>query len=222
MKSQAQALLGQAIRSAGVNLTRKEASKIARSTGKSVAQVMAKAQGKGVTLGSGLVNKFNRGLMGPNLGATRSIYGLTFGQPGVNKGTTRALEALAPLQNLRMSKGTVYAGYSTTTTPGSARNTPMEGFSSTPASTTYNPIVLPKSLFASEQAAPAQTSATTASAIVAPTATTTEPTSAPTAQQKKPRTIKDKLKATQAKEKALKFQRKAERQKQKSVASTEA
>ena len=222
MKSQAKALLGQAIQSAGANLTKREASRISRSTGKSVAQVMAKAQDKGVTLGSGLVNKFNRGLMGPNLGDTRSIYGMAFGQPGVNKGTTRALESLAPLQNLQMNKGTVYAGYSTTNTPRATRNTPMEGFSSTPARTTYNPIVLPKSLFASKQAAPAQASATTAVASTEPTTTPTEPTSAPTPTQKKPKTVKDKLKAVQAKEKALKFQRKNMRQERKSAAQTAA
>ncbi len=229
MTSQAKALLGQAIQSAGESLTRKEASKISRSTGKSVAQVMAKAQDKGVALGSGLVNKFNRGLMGPNLGDTRSFFGVTLGQPGVDKGTTRALEKLAPLQNLQMSKGTVYAGYSTTTTPGATRNTPMEGFSSTPARTTYNPIVLPKSLFTANQTAPAQASTTTETTASTPatttpatstTATTTQTPSAPTAAEKKPKTIKDKLKAVQAKEKALKFQLKTKRQERKAAAQT--
>ena len=219
MTSQAKALLGQAIQSAGESLTRKEASKISRSTGKSVAQVMAKAQDKGVALGSGLVNKFNRGLMGPNLGDTRSFFGMTLGQPGVDKGTTRALEKLAPLQNLQMNKGTVYAGYSTTTAPRSTRNTPMEGFSSAPARTTYNPIVLPKSLFTSNQTAPAQ-ALTPATITPETSATATQTPSASTAANKKPKTIKDKLKATQAKEKALKFQLKTKRQERKAAAQT--
>ena len=222
MKSQAKALLGQAIQSAGANLTKREASQISKSTGKSVAQVMAKAQDKGVALGSSLVNKFNRGLMGPNLGDTRSIYGMTFGQPGVNKGTTRALESLAPLQNLQMTKGTVYAGYSQTNTPRTSVNTPWEGNTSSPARTTYNPIVLPKSLFASKPAAPTQTvtPAATTTPTTSTTATTTETTSAPTAAQKKPKTIKDKLKAVKAKEKALKFQLKTKRQERKASAQT--
>lgn len=205
MKSQAKALLGQAIRSAGTNLTKREASKIAGSTGKSVAQVMAKAQDRGVNLGSSLVNKFNRGLMGPNLSDVTSIYGQAVALPGVTKGTGKALQALAPLQNLQMAPGTVYAGYSKTTTPRSTRNTPMEGFSSTPARTTYNPIVLPKSLFASKATASTQPSTESAPAAA-------ETPSAPTSAQKKPKTIKDKIKATQAKEKALKFQLKTKRQ----------
>jgi len=176
VKSQAKVFLGQAIKNAGTSLTKTEASKISRSTGKSVAQVMAKAQDKGVALGSALVNQFNRGSMGPNLGDTRSIYGMPFGQPGVDKGTTRALGKLAPLQNLQMNKGTVYAGYSTTTTPRSTRNTPMEGFSSTPARTTYNPIVLPKSLLAPRKTA----LNTVASPTSTTTSATTETSSAPT------------------------------------------
>ena len=173
MTTKAKVFLGQAIREVGPTVSKREATRIASSTGKSVAQVMAKAQEKGSTLGASLVNKFNRGSLGPNLGSMTSIYGESFARPGVDQGTARALKTLAPLQNLQMSKGTVYAGYSTTT-PRTAVNTPYGGHSAASGGTTYTPIVLPRSLYKSNK--PKQSSGLDSS--VTNTTNATPPTSA--------------------------------------------
>ena len=126
--------LGSQVKDAGANVSRKEATKIAESTGKSVAQVMAKALDKGATLGASLVNQYNKGNLGPNGNNLREVmpgYSVALGQ---GPGTTRALEALTPLQNLQLNKGTVYAGNSQTNNPG--------------GNPTYNPIVLPRGMTA--------------------------------------------------------------------------
>jgi len=136
-KSQPASVAAQ-VRASGAVLSKKEASAIAESTGKTVAQVMAKAQGKGTPLSSGLVNAFNNNKLGPN------TYSPTFGSPGQNRGTTQALQQLQALQGLKMNKGTAYAGYSTTTTPSAMRYDGVGGGYSVPGSTTYNPIVLPR------------------------------------------------------------------------------
>lgn len=126
------------VRDSGSVLSKKEASAIAESTGKTVAQVMAKAQGKGTALGAGLVNAFNNNKLGPN---SYSPYG-----GGVNQGTSAALQQLQALQGLKLNKGTAYAGYSTTTTPSAMRYDGDGGGYSVPGSTTYNPIVLPRNM----------------------------------------------------------------------------
>ncbi len=178
MTAKAKAFLGQAIRNVGPNVSKKEASRIASSTGKSVAQVMAKAQEKGVALSSSLVNSFNRGSMGPNLTGMTSAFGVALARPGINKGTARALESLTPLQNLQMNKGTVYAGYSTTT-PRTSVNTPYGGHSSTPKGTTYNPIILPKSLFKSTEIQKGSVSGSNTSSTPAATNTVSATSAAP-------------------------------------------
>lgn len=138
--------LGSAVKAAGANLSKNEAAKIAENTGKSVAEVMAKAIGKGVTLGSNLVNNFNAGNLGPNFQTTG--YSGT-GAPvirGNQAGVYQALEALKGLQGLRMGQGQAYAGYSTTTTPARGGTSPSSGSWHTPGTTTYNPVVLPKNV----------------------------------------------------------------------------
>jgi ABC-type enterochelin transport system substrate-binding protein len=62
------------VKTAGSVVSKKEATSIAKDTGKSVAQVMAKAQDKGQALGSGLVNQFNAGKLGANLTAGRGKH----------------------------------------------------------------------------------------------------------------------------------------------------
>ena len=109
------------IAAAGPVLSKSEARSIADAKGKTVAQVMANAQNKGVALGSGLVNQFNSGKAGPNLSNLNTSIGNTPIPIGVNNRTAQALTQLQALQGLRMNPGTAYAGYSTTTTP--ARDT---------------------------------------------------------------------------------------------------
>lgn len=132
------------VAAAGNVLSKSEAASIAKAQDKTVAQVMAKAQDKGVALGSGLVNQFNSGKAGPNLSnLNTSLGGVAY---GVNNRTAQALTQLQALQGLRMNPGTAYAGYSTTTTPARDTSTVNGGGTYTPASTTYNPIVLPRSI----------------------------------------------------------------------------
>jgi hypothetical protein len=92
---------------------------------------------------SSLVNNFNAGNLGPNDRNVTNFGGVPIGM-GADGATTKAIASLQALQGLRMGKGQVYAGYSTTTTPGQASRGVNEGHSWTPGTTTYNPIVLPK------------------------------------------------------------------------------
>lgn len=140
-----------AVQSAGSNVSRNEALRIADQTGKTVAQVMAKAVSQGATLGASLVNNFNAGNLGPNASNLGYVAGAPVGvNRGVNAGTYQALSQLQGLQGLRMQPKTVYGGYSTTTTGA--------------GNTVYNPIVLPKGLTAAGQKAPAPAAAPAAPA----------------------------------------------------------
>lgn len=123
------------IKSAGKVLSKKEAVRIADATGKTVAQVMSKAQSLGTNFGSGLVNAYSKGKLGPN---AANPYG-----PNVT-GTLKAIESLAPLANLQLPKNTIYAGSSVYNIPRTSSTNPNSGYSSTPAQTIYNPIVIPR------------------------------------------------------------------------------
>ena len=114
--------LVKAVKSAGKVLSQTEAKQVAKQTGKSVQQVMAKAVDRGVGIGAKLVNNYTPA-------------------PRQNPAVT---QALAPLANLQMNKGTAYHGYSTTKTPSTQPRTPYGGITYNPGSTTYNPIVLPR------------------------------------------------------------------------------
>jgi hypothetical protein len=160
-----------AVQSAGSNVSKNEALKIAEQTGKTVAQVMAKAVSQGATLGASLVNNFNAGSLGPNANNLGYFGGAPVGvSRGVNAGTYQALSQLQGLQGLRMQPKTVYAGYSTTTTPGQSGSSPSSGSWQTPGTTVYNPIVLPKGLTAAGQKAPAPAAAAPAAPAQGPVA----------------------------------------------------
>lgn len=136
------------VASAGPVLSKSEAKSIADARGQTVAQVMARAQDNGVALGAGLVNAFNNNKLGPSGSSPLAAMGL-----GVNAGTQRALQQLQALQGLQMNKGTAYAGYSTTNTPAYNSGNSKSGSTYIPASTTYNPIVLPRSMVSGMAAA---------------------------------------------------------------------
>jgi len=110
-----------AIKSAGAVLSQSEAKKIANETGKSVAQVVAKATEKNVGVGAKLANQVGTAASAP-MGKTAQALGIFQAKPEV-------AQALAPMAGLTLNKGTAYYGYST---------------SDTPAGSTYNPIVLPR------------------------------------------------------------------------------
>jgi hypothetical protein len=135
--------LASQVATAGTNLSKNEALKIADQANKTVAEVMAKAVASGATLGSQLVNNYNAGKLGPN-GNNLIQFGGYSAAPGQSQRVTQALNSLQALQGLQMGKGQVYAGYTTTTTPGYTNNNPRSGYTSTPGTTTYNPIVLPR------------------------------------------------------------------------------
>ena len=128
--------LSQAIRNVGSVLSQKEAKKVAKKTGKSVAQVTAKATNVGVGVGSRLANTVSRAVASPGGSLGQKI--------GTFQAKPKVTQALAPLAGLNLNKGTAYYGSSTTTTPASSSRTPNAGMSYTPATTTYNPIVLPR------------------------------------------------------------------------------
>ena len=134
--------LSQAVKNVGKVLTQKESKQVAKQTGKSVQQVMAKAVNAGVGLGSKVVNNYT-----PAPGQTPAVY-----------------KALAPLANLQMNKGTVYSGYSTTQTPSTQTRALGGGVNYTPGSTTYNPIVLPRSVVSGVQQVPTAAAAPAAAA----------------------------------------------------------
>lgn len=119
-----------AIRQAGLTLTKREARAIAKQSGKSVAEVMSGAVDQGVTLGSGLVNQFNRGKLGPGFQNAMYALGGVYA-PGQSKKFTQAIQNLQPLQGLSMPAGSVYAGAAGITKDGQ---------------TTFNPVVLPKAV----------------------------------------------------------------------------
>ncbi len=119
-----------AIRQAGSTLTKREAKTISKQSGKSVAEVMSGAVDQGVALGSGLVNQFNRGKMGPSFKSHGFLMGGMF-SAGSAKGVGGALQNLQPLQGVSMPAGSVYAGSTAVTRDGQ---------------TTFNPVVMPKAV----------------------------------------------------------------------------
>jgi hypothetical protein len=129
MAKKNQQKLSQAVRNVGPVISKSEAQQVAKATGKSVEQVVAKATNAGVGVGSALVNQVSKAISSP---------AAQFTTPA------QTLQALAPLQNLRLNKGTAYYGSSTTTIPATQTRTPNGGVATTAGSTTYNPIVLPR------------------------------------------------------------------------------
>jgi hypothetical protein len=129
MAKKNQPTLSQAVRNVGPVISKSEANQVAKATGKSVEQVVAKAVNAGVGVGSALTNQVSKAISSP---------AAQFTTPA------KTLEALTPLQNLQLNKGTAYYGYSTTTTPSTQTRTPNGGVATTAGSTTYNPIVLPR------------------------------------------------------------------------------
>ena len=98
---------------------------------------MAKATQAGVGIGSGLVNQYNAGRLGPV--ANTSPFAMN---AGGNAGLVA--QALAPLQNLQMNKGTAYYGSSQYNVPSTQTRSVNGGSTNIAGSTTYNPIVLPR------------------------------------------------------------------------------
>lgn len=125
--------LSKAVRNVGPVLSTSEAKQVASQTGKTVAEVVAKATQAGIGIGSAVVNQINSG-------------SLATGINPFSASAAKTAEALAPLANLQMNKGTAYYGYSTTNTPAQTTQTQDGTRNTIPGSTTYNPIVLPRNM----------------------------------------------------------------------------
>lgn len=91
---------------AGPVLSRSEARVLARETNKSVEQVMSRALDRGMSLGSALVNTYNRSGAGQN----------PYGTPPEN---------LTGLAGLRLERGQVYSGSSPVTVNGTSSQAPI-------------------------------------------------------------------------------------------------
>jgi len=128
MAKKKQPTLSQAVRNVGPVISQSEANRVAQATGRSVEQVVAKAVNAGVGVGAALTNQVSKAISSPFAALNTPA---------------KTLEALAPLANLQLNQGTAYYGSSKTTTPGTSAST-WNGNNSTPATTTYNPIVLPR------------------------------------------------------------------------------
>ena len=94
----------------GSNLSSREAQRIANDRGTSVGKIMDKAMSKGLTIGSGLVNKYNSGQYStPRERFWSSVGQGTFGSKGW-QGVTGASDAMTGLSGLKLNKGQVYGG----------------------------------------------------------------------------------------------------------------
>jgi hypothetical protein len=141
-KQAQQAAFDSAFASAGPSISKSEALQISKSSGKSVAEVMNKALQIGAMLESSVVNAYNKGTFGPTNANAFGDYGVRV-VPGVtNRDQARAIQQLAPLDGLRMQPKMMYAGYSTTTSPGGWSGS-GDGAGWYPGRTSYSPIVLP-------------------------------------------------------------------------------
>jgi hypothetical protein len=123
-------------RNVGQVLSRSEARRLSRETGRSVADISNRASERGVGIGSALGNQLGRAMASP--------YGQDARRMGIGySDDPKSRAALEGLRGLQMQKGQAYYGSTTTTTPGS-----MTGFkdsrSYTPGTTTTTPIVLPR------------------------------------------------------------------------------
>lgn len=109
-------------RNVGQVLSKGEARRLSRETGKPISEIAGRAIDKGVGIGSALGNQISRGMPSPT--GLRSAYG------GVGSNMGGSPESLEGLRGLQMQKGQAYYGSTTTTTPGRP--------------TTTTPIVLPR------------------------------------------------------------------------------
>jgi hypothetical protein len=94
----------------GSNLSSREAQRIANDRGTSVGKIMDKAMGKGLTIGSGLVNKYNSGqFSSPRERFWSSVGQGIFGTKGFNS-LTGVSNNMAGLSGLKLNSGQVYGG----------------------------------------------------------------------------------------------------------------
>lgn len=147
-------------RNVGQVLSRSEARRLSRETGRSVADISNRASERGVGIGSALGNQLGRAMASP--------YGQDARRMGIGySDNPESRAALEGLRGLQMQKGQAYYGSTTTTTPGS-----MTGFkdsrSYTPGTTTTTPIVMPRGFWQAQRGVPEGASSGMRQAVVPP------------------------------------------------------
>jgi len=126
--------LKKAVQSAGNNLSQSEAKQIARDTGKSVAQVVAKATNMQIGVGAKLANQISNALATPGSSQAQNL--------GITRASTNTREALSGLSGVNLNKGQVYQGAYTTSTPATSQNLGSGyGVRTTTSSSQVNPII---------------------------------------------------------------------------------
>jgi hypothetical protein len=123
-------------RNVGQVLSRGEARRLSRETGKSVADISNRASERGVGIGAALGNQLGRAVASP--------YGQDARRMGISySDDPKSRAALEGLRGLQMQKGQAYYGSTTTTTPG-RQTGHKDSRSYTPGTTTTTPIVMPR------------------------------------------------------------------------------
>jgi hypothetical protein len=146
-------------RNVGQVLSRGEARRLSRETGKSVADIAKRASEGGVGIGASLGNQLGRAMTSP--------YGQDARRMGISySDDPKSRAALEGLRGLQMQKGQAYYGSTTTTTPG--RQTGYKDSRRyTPGTTTTTPIVMPRG-FGMRRAVPDRASSGMRQAVTPP------------------------------------------------------
>lgn len=147
-------------RNVGQVLSRGEARRLSRETGKSVADIVSRASDRGVGVGAALGNQIGRAMTNPYGQDARSM-GLDYGRD------PRSAQSLEGLRGLQMQKGQAYYGSTTTTTPGYYSGS-GDGSSYNPATRTTTPIVMPRGFVQPQRTAPGGTSSDMRQAVTLP------------------------------------------------------
>ena len=131
-------------RNVGRVLSRRDARRLSRETGKSIAEVANRASEKGVGIGGRLGTQIGQAMNNP-YGQDARRLGLEAPRPGLpsSRFGDQSLEALEGLRGLRMQRGQAYQGSTTTAAPASTTGL-KDSRRYNPSSTTTTPIVLPR------------------------------------------------------------------------------
>jgi hypothetical protein len=105
--------------------------------------IVSKWLDRGGGLGAAVVNKWNDD-DSPYFSPREKFWGSMASASGVGQDES---DNIAGLEGLRLGQGNVYLGSSSRYTPAQSHTDPRSGHSHTPGSTTFSPVVLPRSIF---------------------------------------------------------------------------
>lgn len=129
-------------RNVGQVLSRGEARRLSRETGKSVLDIASRASDSGVGIGAALGNQIGRAMNSP-AGRDARRVGIEYNFGNSIRGESGVAPSLEGLRGLQMQRGQAYYGSTTTTTPASSTGY-LDSRRDVPATTTTTPIVLPR------------------------------------------------------------------------------